>query len=101
MIKCLCINDSDRPNEIPISKWVKMNEFYHVIYTVTVLPQRELAFHLSEINLTENELPYEYFLAKRFAFNKKDLPDLLELIKNCSDIDMSIDNLLEMTETYN
>lgn len=101
MIKCLCIDDSNRPNEIPISKWVKQNHFYHIIYTVTVLPQEELAFHLSEINLTENELPYEYFLAKRFAINKKDLPALLELIKNCSDIDMSVDKLLKMTETYN
>lgn len=96
-VECICINDSNRPKEIPQSKWVKEGEKYTVIYTVTVLPQKQLGFHLAEIELTDNELPYEYFLASRFGFTKENLQKLIELIKDCSEIDFSMDELLEQT----
>jgi len=94
MIPCICIDDSHKPNEIPNSKWVKKFEKYHVIYTITVLPQRILAFHLSEIELTENEYPYEYFAASRFAFTKDDLEKLHQMIKDCSESDESVNDLI-------
>jgi hypothetical protein len=97
MIECICIDDSNKPKEIPQDKWVKKGEKYHVIYTVTVLPQKELAFHLYEIQLTDNELPYEYFLAKRFAFKQEDLFNLMKLIKDCCETDFSLEELLEQT----
>lgn len=93
-IKCLCVDDSFKPNEIPNNKWIKKGESYTVIYTVTVLPQRELAFQLQEIELTEKEYPYEYFLSSRFAFKKEDLEKLIEMIKDCNDIDFDMDELL-------
>ena len=97
MIPCICINDKNRPKEIPPSKWVKEGNEYHVIYTVTVLPQKQLAFHLAEISLDECCIPYEYFLAHRFAFTEENLKLLFELIKDCSDTDFSMDELLEQT----
>lgn len=97
-VECICINDSNRPKEIPAGKWVKEGEKYTVIYTVTVLPQKQLGFHLAEIELTDNELPYEYFLASRFGFTQENLQKLMELIKDCSDIDFSMDELLEQTQ---
>lgn len=97
-VECICINDSNRPKEIPQSKWVKEGEKYTVIYTVTVLPQKQLGFHLAEIELTDNELPYEYFLASRFGFTQENLQKLIELIKDCSEIDFSMDELLKQTE---
>lgn len=96
-VECICINDSNRPKEIPQSKWVNEGEKYTVIYTVTVLPQKQLGFHLAEIELTDNELPYEYFLASRFGFTQDNLQKLIELIKDCSEIDFSMDELLEQT----
>jgi hypothetical protein len=98
MIECICINDSDRPKEIPVNKWVKKGEPYTVIYTVTVLPQKQLAFHLAEIELDESNLPYEYFLAYRFAFTKENLLKLIELINDCNDTDFSMDELLKQTQ---
>lgn len=98
MIDCICINDSNRPKEIPIKKWVTKGKHYTVIYTVTVLPQKQLAFHLAEIELDESCEPYEYFLAKRFAFTEENLLKLIELIKECSDTDFSMDELLEQTQ---
>ena len=97
-VECICINDSNRPKEIPQSKWIKEGEKYTVIYTVTVLPQKQLGFHLAEIELTDNELPYEYFLASRFGFTQDNLQKLIELIKDCSEIDFSMDELLKQTE---
>lgn len=38
MVECVCINDKDRPKEIPANKWIKKGEPYTVIFTVTVLP---------------------------------------------------------------
>jgi hypothetical protein len=97
-VECICINDKNRPREIPAGKWVKEGEKYTVIYTVTVLPQKQLGFHLAEIELTDNELPYEYFLASRFGFTQDNLQKLIELIKDCSEIDFSMDELLKQTE---
>jgi hypothetical protein len=96
-VECICINDKNRPREIPAAKWVKEGEKYTVIYTVTVLPQKQLGFHLAEIELTDNELPYEYFLASRFGFTQDNLQKLIELIKDCSEIDFSMDELLKQT----
>lgn len=99
MVKCICIDDKNKPKEIPQNKWVKLGEEYHVIYTVTVLPQRQLAFHLSEIELDETCAPYEYFLSNRFAFTGEDLDKLLKLIEDCCETDFSIDELLKQTKT--
>jgi hypothetical protein len=76
---------------------VKEGQEYHIIYTVTVLPQKQLAFHLYEIELDESCAPYEYFLAHRFAFTEENLKLLMELIKDCSDTDFSMEELLEQT----
>jgi hypothetical protein len=97
-VECICINDSNRPNEIPVSKWIKKGNTYNVIFTVTVLPQKELGVQLAEIELTDKELPYEYFLANRFSFTEENLKKLIELIKDCSDITFSMDELLKQTE---
>lgn len=98
MIPTICIDDSRKPRMIPKDKWLVKDKEYHVIYTVTVLPQKQLAFHLAEINLDEKCKPYEYFLASRFAFTQENLLLLMELIKDCSETQFSIEELLEQTE---
>jgi hypothetical protein len=97
MVECICIDDKNKPKEIPDAKWIKEGNKYNIIYTVIVLPQKELAVMLSEIELTDNELPYEYFLAKRFAISPENVNALFELIKNCSETDFSMEELLEQT----
>ena len=98
MIACICIDDSRKPRMIPKNKWLVKDQEYHVIFTVTVLPQKQLAFHLAEIELDESCIPYEYFLASRFAFTQENLLLLMELIKDCSEITFNMDELLEQTE---
>lgn len=98
MIKTVCVDDSRKPRMVPANKWLVKDQEYHVIFTVTVLPQKQLAFHLAEIELDESCKPYEYFLANRFAFTQENLLLLMELIKDCSDTQFSMDELLEQTE---
>lgn len=98
MVECICIDDKNRPKEISADKWVKEGEKYNIIYTVTVLPQKEIGVHLAEIELDENCMPYEYFLLRRFAFTEENFILLMRLIADCSDTDFSIDELLEQTQ---
>lgn len=98
MVECICIDDKNKPKEIPDSKWLKEGNKYNIIYTVIVLPQRELAVMLSEIELTDKEMPYEYFLAKRFGFTEENIKKLMQLIKDCTDTDFSMEELLEQTQ---
>jgi hypothetical protein len=81
--RALCINDRGRPTHIPKNKWVEKGKIYTVVYAVMVMPQERIAFHLAEIDLTEDHLPYEYFLSERFAFSEKGLIEVGELIDFC------------------
>jgi hypothetical protein len=97
-VECICIDDKNRPKEIPANKWLVEGNKYNVIYTVVVLPQRQLAFHLEEIDLDETCKPYEYFLANRFAFTEENLEKLMELIEDCNKTSFSIEELMTQTE---
>lgn len=98
MVKAICIDERNRPHEIPKSKWVKKLEVYTVIYAAWVMPQKELAFHLAEIDLDESCDPYTYFLASRFGFTDEELDKLIKLIQDCDDTAFSVDELLKSTE---
>lgn len=85
MIKCICIDDSARPNDIPLSKWVKNGEEYHIIFATIVLPQGLLAFQLHEIDLDNTCYPYEYFSASRFAIDYEDRKRLEKLVMDSAE----------------
>jgi hypothetical protein len=97
MIKCICINDSDRPSKIPENKWIEKDKEYTLAFCITVLPQKQLAFQLQEIDLDDTCSPYEWFLASRFSFRKEDLEKLSEFIKECNDITFSMKELMKTT----
>tara|TARA_R110000868_G_scaffold5473_1_gene32971 strand:- start:640 stop:954 length:315 start_codon:yes stop_codon:yes gene_type:complete len=97
-VECICIDDKNRPKEIPANKWLVEGNKYTVIYTIIVLPQRQLAFNLEEIELDESCKPYEYFLASRFAFTEDNLEKLMELIELCNETSFSLDELMKQTE---
>jgi hypothetical protein len=95
MIEAICIDATNKPNDIPNNKWLVEGEIYHIIYTTTVLPQQKLAFHLAEISLDESCHPYEYFLSTRFAIMEEDIEALEELIKDCSEADVNVGELIK------
>jgi len=65
--KAVCIDDSNRPNDIPSSKWIKKGETYTVIDVKKLLIQGgKLGFKLEEINI-DSCFPYQFFAASRFG----------------------------------
>lgn len=97
MIKCICINDKERPSRIPQEKWVEEGKEYTLAFSMTVHPQKKLAFQLQEIDLDDSCSPYTWFLANRFAFKEEDIPALIEFIKECNSITFSVNELMKVT----
>jgi hypothetical protein len=65
-MKVICINDKNRPNEVPESHWVKEGKIYTVLRTCKLNIQGgKVGFELEEINLKPFS-PYEYFDSGRF-----------------------------------
>jgi hypothetical protein len=65
--KVICINDKNRPDGVPTSKWVKEGEFYTVTSVTKLLIQGgKLGFKLAELNI-DDCFPYQYFSADRFG----------------------------------
>lgn len=66
-MKVKCINDSNRPNDIPTSQWIKKNVVYHVTEAVRCNIQGGLlGFKLKEVNL-DGCAPYQFYAANRFV----------------------------------
>lgn len=86
--KVLCTNDSNRPNDIPLNKWVVKGHWYTVIKVDKLLIQGgRLGFKLEELNI-DDCFPYQYFDPSRFAIPmdlsngvEEMLNDLLEQAK--------------------
>ena len=68
-LKVICIDDSDKPDEIPDALWVKQDQIY-TIDEVAKLPLQgnRLGYTFKEVELDESCFPYEYYDADRFIF---------------------------------
>lgn len=70
-MKVTCINDSNRPKQIPPEKWIVKGQTYTVISTTLMNIQRnKVGVKLAEIELGQSCFPYEYFDADRFAITE-------------------------------
>ena len=77
-MKVLCINDSNRPEDIPTSKWVKKGQIYTVSgHAYCTRQQYLLGLKLEELDIS-NCFPYQYFAADRFV--PAETPEQLEEI---------------------
>ena len=66
-MKIMCINDKNKPNEIPQSKWITEGEVYTLISVQHLLSSQSMGFELAEIKLGEECFPYHYFSPERFV----------------------------------
>ena len=65
--KVMCVDDKNRPNDIPLSSWVKEKNIYTVIeVSVLRMQNGHVGFKLEEINI-DHCFPYQYFSSSRFA----------------------------------
>ena len=72
-MRVICLDDKNRPKDIPVNKWVVKDEFYTVLEFVKMeLQGGKLGVKLKEIDLTDC-FPYEFFDANRFGVTEADL----------------------------
>lgn len=95
-VKCLCIDDSNKPKEIPKSKWVVKDKEYTITHIFFHYQQQISGVELKEITLDDSYFPFISFMITRFAFTKESLEQLANLAKECSELtDVDISKLLE------
>lgn len=77
-MKVICINDKEKPNEIPFSRWVKKNNEYTIIKVMKMKMQGGVAgVKLEEIN-NDDLFPYSYFRLDRFAITDKEIEKMVQ-----------------------
>lgn len=76
--KVICINDQNKPKEVPESSWVVYGERYTVIKVDLLSSHKTIGFKLQEINLPDDAFPYEYFDAQRFIMSDDEEEYLME-----------------------
>lgn len=89
----ICLNDSNKPNDIPNYQWVKKGSIYTVIKVVKMLIQGgTYGFELAEINL-DGCAPYKYYSADRFGIITG-----IEVKENTNWADKELERLLKEVE---
>ncbi len=87
MVDCICIDDSNRPKEIPESKWPIKGEKYRIHgLTIHIKQSFVQGCTLMEFTLDETNRPYAAYRINRFAIHINDLKKLIQLSKDCNDL---------------
>lgn len=83
-LKCICIDDKNRPNEVPLNRWIKKGKKYTIVQMDYMnIQNRIIGVKLSEIN-NDDLFPYQYFRGARFAVSKNDIIEM-----NIESVDIS------------
>ena len=99
-MKLICIDDMNRPKQIPPSKWVVAMEEYTPIRIAKMAKQGNiLGVELAEICLDETNAPYELFRLDRFAFNMIEWQELQDLIAMTDEREELVELLKEQLTT--
>lgn len=99
MIKCICIDDANKPVEISSSNWIKKEETYHITHIYYHPNQGIQGCSLYEKPLGEDCYPYESFKLSRFGISIDDLEKFIEFMKLCTELnDVDIKTLIEESQ---
>lgn len=67
-MQVLCINDKNKPTQIPQEQWIKVGKTYTVTQIIALPLQPGIAgFLLKEVSLSQDCFPYEFYSSKRFV----------------------------------
>lgn len=83
-VSCLCINDSDKPEEILSDNWIKEGTEYTINYVYYHVNQGIQGVTLNEVQ-TKSEI-YTSYRLDRFAFTSDGIRKLIDLIKECTEL---------------
>lgn len=92
----MCINDANRPKEIPPHLWIKKDQKYHITHIFWHYQQKINGVELAEIFLDDSCFPYQAFALNRFRVPQEEMKKLFQMLKNCTDLnDIEIGELIE------
>lgn len=91
MIPALCIDNKNKPEEIPDSQWIQEGFKYHIIHVYYYPHQGLQGVELLEVKLKTP--PFKSYKLSRFAFTEEGIKQLIEMMKACSEL-----NEIEITE---
>lgn len=96
MVKSICINDINRPSQIPLEKWVEKGKEYTIIYIYWHPNQGVQGVLLSEVELDESCAPFESYKIERFALPKSEIIKFIDLCKMCTQMNsVDIEEVIE------
>lgn len=85
-INCICIDDKNRPKEIPQELWIKFGTNYTITHVFKQINQNNIkGVELAEIDIS-NCKPYNSFRLSRFAIDVKDLFKFGEMLNDCTEL---------------
>ncbi|MGB0881448.1 MAG: hypothetical protein ACPGSO_00735 [Vicingaceae bacterium] len=95
-VKCVCVNDKNKPIKIDESRWVKKDNEYSITHIYYHPNQGIQGVELKEVKLLEKDAPFEAYRLDRFGIYIDQLDKLKELIKLCTDLnDFDIEELIK------
>lgn len=99
-IKCICLDDKNRPSEIPVEKWPIKDKVYHITWIYNQMNQPGIkGVELKEFDISMCD-PYNSFRLNRFAISLSDLDKFIKLMEesnelNGLDISSFVEELIE------
>lgn len=102
-IRCICIDDANRPKEIPAEKWPIKDQQYHITWIYKQYLQPGLkGVELAEFDISMCD-PYNSYKANRFAIPLSELDKLIQMMKDTAEMDginvkAFVDELVEKEE---
>jgi hypothetical protein len=82
LIQMLCIDDSNRPEDIPLTHWIKEGELYTLKDVKKLTMQGgKLGVQVDEIDLLKLGGQHEFFSITRFALEGNKLEAFKEVMK--------------------
>lgn len=94
-VNCICIDDTNRPEEIPEERWPKLKEKYTITHVFYHPLQGIQGVLLKEIKLTKENYPYESYKLSRFSVIDSDMDEFIDMIKLCNALDNVPDEVLK------
>jgi len=96
-VKCICINNKNKPQEIILQNWLKEGDEYTINYVYYHVNQGIQGVTLNEIQT--NSIEYTSYRLDRFAFTQEGINQLIELMQECTELGKV--DIMELIEESN
>jgi hypothetical protein len=98
-VRCICIDNSNKPKEIPSDKWVRKDDKYHITHIFIMKNQDNIqGVELDEFDISMHK-PYNCYRLTRFAILLEDLDKFMALIKRSAEFnglkDINVQKLVD------